>query len=229
MCENDAGPAGNEAVMKWKKIDEAQEAKNVRLQKRKWASNRYFNEFDEYYVAVSGRKKGKIVRIYTGTYYRTDESRGVFAAGILCYLLLWITSFGLTLYSVTRPWSINGAWYVTLPTACSLASLAFCGKAIVNLAISGRKMTTCDYQSSSLALRRAAAASGGILTVLLAAMLSYWIGIEGTGNTSSLAGIGMVAFAECLVILLYRMERGKRYIQEKSRDLPPENGVFIRR
>lgn len=185
-----------------------------------------YHRFFEGYTELRGAD-GKIVRIYTGAYYRPVLKAGEKLAVRALYVFLYIASAALYAVSALLDIPTNGLWYVTLPQACTLPMLFWLLTALFHYLPVKDRLEIAQYKRSSVPLKRSSligsvCAFAAAAAVLLAVLIDRQI-----RTASELLSSAMFFLSGACLFAINRMEEKIVYEYLDSTVDAPEGGVEI--
>lgn len=190
-------------------------------------SRRYHSFFEGYTEkTVEENGKQKIVRIYTGDYYRpqlTARQRGV-RKGLNC--VLYLCTLGLYVYCATRPLQLNLSPAVAICQGLEALLLLWLLVSVADYTTAKEQMTVRVYRTASrrlIGLSLAAAVVFGLMSALYLA-LSVWY-----GDVAACLRLFPFSLAcSAAMFALGQMERNVAYEVVCNRRAPVKDGSQIR-
>lgn len=184
----------------------------------------FFEGYTEKTVVENGKRK--IVRVYTGDYYRpvlTSEQRTLRR---ILNCALYALTLGLYIYCATQPLEINLSPLVAICQGFEILSLLWLLVSIIDYAAAKDQMTVRVYRTASrrlTCLSLAGAILFGLMSLLYLALtlqLGNWSEFFRLFPFSLICGISMLA--------VYYMEKNTEYEQILSTEAPIKDGNEIK-
>lgn len=207
-----------------KRSDE--QARLESLSNKSWHSTFYHSQFEGYseHYEWDEHGKKKLIRTYTGEYYRpaqtTSQRRRFLAARVILFLMgaaLFITGAAL-------PAMCNGTFYVTIFQALTVVCLAFVLMGLCNLLTVRGDFTIPAFSHGPARLKRwsllgALALFAAVLTAVIAAFAGE------TFDVRSLLSAGLFLAAGACLLGLNRLEASVRYDYIENPVAEPDGSV----
>lgn len=207
-----------------KRSDE--QARLESLSNKSWHSTFYHSQFEGYSEHYEWDEQGKkkLVRVYTGEYYRPAQApsqRRLFSAA---RVVLFLVGTALFITGAALPAVCNGMFYVTLFQALTVAALAFVLMGLCNhLSVRG-DFTIPAFNHGPARLKRASLLGAlALFSAVLAAMVAAFSGE--TFDARSLLSAGLFLVAGACLLGLNRLESSVRYDYIENPVTEPEGSV----
>ncbi len=193
-----------------------------------WHSSAYHRFFEDYQEREVTNERGKvhIERIYCGTWYTRDLSRGQNLRQHLLYVLLWLLGAGFTFFLASRSLPVNSAWYIAIGQFASLICMLWVFGGWFRMITSPRRMTIGDYRASSLVIRRGSIGTMATLTATAVGTLLHALLAQDAPWQELLVALGYVV-PVLVFLLLNRLEANLPYLETPSEYQAPADGVEI--
>lgn len=115
--------------------------------RRNRSYHRYFEGYTEY-TQLNEKGTLKIVRVYTGQYYRDTLSTPMYALARIGAILLWAASAFCMVSATIGNFPYNYTWYVTVAEALGFPALAALMIAVFAAALQERKLKIRQYRTT---------------------------------------------------------------------------------
>lgn len=184
----------------------------------------FFEGYTEKTVVENGKRK--IIRVYTGDYYRPVLSfeQRIFRRIINC--VLYVLTLGLYVYCATQQLEINLSPFVAICQGFEILSLLWLSASVIDYATAKDKMTVRVYRTASkrlICLSLVAAILFGLMSLLYLALtlqLGNWPEFFRLFPFSLICGISM--------FVIYHMEKNTEYELVLSNEAPIKDGNEIK-
>jgi len=115
--------------------------------RRNRSYHRYFEGYTEY-TPIDEKGRMKIVREYTGSYYRADLSTPMYALARGGAILLWLASAVCMVTATIGDYPYNYTWYVTAAEALGFPFLVALMIAVFSAALAERRLKIRQYRNT---------------------------------------------------------------------------------
>lgn len=188
--------------------------------------HRYFQGYTEARVKKPGGGY-RLERVYTAPWKQHDLKGGQWAALKLLYALLALFALIATVVVMRQDVVSNYLWFVFLPgVICFLCAFLLCALT-VSYITRRRRMTLWEFRSSSLYIRRAAAAACVTACVTAAAKLVCVAVFAAAGLSREWPGLVLLLASAASAGAIRRIERKVPYLDVPNDAAAPEDGVEI--
>lgn len=207
-----------------KRSDE--QARLESLSNKSWHSTFYHSQFEGYseHYEWDEHGKKKLIRVYTGEYYRpaqTPSRRRAFSA---VRVVLFLLGAGLFLAGSVLPAVCNSTFYVTIFQALTVVALAFVLMGLCNQLPVRGDFTIPAFTHGPARLKRWSLLGAlALFAAVLAAVLAAFLGVE--FDPLSLLGAGLFLAAGLCLLGLNRLEASIRYDYIENPVAEPEGSV----
>lgn len=207
-----------------KRSDE--QARLESLSNKSWHSSFYHSQFEGYseHYEWDEHGKKKLIRVYTGEYYRpalTPAQRKWFA---ILYILLFFIGTALFITGAALSAVCNGTFYVTIFQALTVVALAFVLMGLCNYLSVRGDFTIPVFTHGPARLKRWSLL--GALTLFaatLAAVLSAFLGVQ--FDLRSLFSAGLFLAAGLCLFGIHGLESSFHYDYIENTITEPEGSV----
>ncbi len=185
------------------------------------AYHRFFEGYTEIKIPNPNGKGYKIQRIYTGDYHSQDLSK---VQGLLLralYVVLFLCSAALFVFSAALPLSSNSTWYVVITQVVSIPFLFWILIAFISYLPAGQNLTIAEFRSSSLALQKATLGAAISLGAAALATLVFLLLNPANEPVSELFCAARYLAAGLLAFSMNRMEKKVNYLVIPSQNKAP--------
>lgn len=207
-----------------KRSDE--QARLESLSNKSWHSTFYHSQFEGYSERYEWDEHGKkkLVRVYTGEYYRPAQSlsrRRLFAAARVCFFLMGAALF---LTGAALPAVCNGVFYVTLFQALTVVAMAFTLMGLCSHLLVRGDFTIPAFSHGPARLKRWSLLGAlALFACVLASALAAFLGE--TFDARSLLSAGLFLAAGICLTGLNRLEAAVRYDYIENPVAEPDGSV----
>lgn len=207
-----------------KRSDE--QARLESLSNKSWHSTFYHSQFEGYSerYELDEHGKKKLIRVYTGEYYRPaqEPSRRRLLAALRA--VLFLAGAALFITGAALPAVCNGTFYVTIFQALTVVCLAFVLMGLCNLLTVRGDFTIPTFSHGPARLKRWSLL--GALTLFAAALAAVIAAFAGeTFDARSLLSAGLFLAAGACLLGLNRMESSVRYDYIENPVAEPDGSV----
>lgn len=207
-----------------KRSDE--QARLESLSNKSWHSTFYHSQFEGYseHYEWDEHGKKKLIRVYTGEYYRPvlePSRRRRFAA---LRVVLFLAGTALFITGAALPAVCNGVFYVTIFQALTVVCLAFVLMGLCNLLLVRGDFTIPSFAHGPARLKRWSLL--GSLTLFAAALAAVLAAFLGEAfDMRSLFSAGLLLAAGACLLGLNRLESSIRYDYIENPVAEPDGSV----
>lgn len=207
-----------------KRSDE--QARLESLSNKSWHSTFYHSQFEGYSerYELDEHGKKKLIRVYTGEYYRPaqEPSRRRLLAALRA--VLFLAGAALFITGAALPAVCNGTFYVTIFQALTVVCLAFVLMGLCNLLTVRGDFTIPAFSHGPARLKRWSLL--GALTLFAAVLAAVIAAFAGeTFDARSLLSAGLFLAAGACLLGLNRMESSVRYDYIENPVAEPDGSV----
>ncbi len=215
-------------LQRWAKRSEEQ-AQLESLSNKSFHSSFYHSQYEGYSERYILDKKGrkKIERIYTGRYYRPEQTKGQLRLSAFLRVILFVAGLALFLLGSVQQTLCNLTVYVAVLQALTVPLLFWFLMGLVNrLTLSG-DLKIPDYNHSVRRLKRASLfLSICLFALAAAALIAACVAGDGFDTPSALCA-GLFLASGLVFLGLNRMETCIRYQVIDNMDPEPEGSVQL--
>jgi len=137
-----------ERFIQWvEKLDRRQREQDS-ISSRYKRNRKYHSHFEGYteYPQLQADGHVRIVRVYTGAYYRADRSNASYILSRIGYILLWALAVYCQVSAALTDQGYNYRWYVTVPEALGFPAAFLMMIMVFSAALCERKMLIRQYK-----------------------------------------------------------------------------------
>lgn len=193
------------------------------------AYHNFFEGYTETRVAKPNGKGTKILRVYTGTYYKQDMSDRRWKLNRILVLALYLCSTFLFLFSASMNISSNISWYITISETLSFLGLFWLLYILVNYITAPRRMTIGCYRLTSEPLKKFSRMTAIVLGISAILQLVYLLlNIHESPLSGILCIIGFIG-SGVTIFILGTFESHITYKKIKSENKTTGDGIEINR
>ncbi len=196
------------------------------LSNKSWHSTFYHSQFEGYSEHYEWDEQGKkkLVRTYTGEYYRpelTSARRRLFS---VLRIILFLAGTALFITGAALPAVCNGTFYVTIFQALTVITLAFILMGLCNLLTVRGDFTIPAFTHGPARLKRWSLLGAiALLAATLTALLSAFLGTQ--TDLRSLFSAGLFLAAGLCLFGINRLECSFRYDYIENTTAEPDGSV----
>ena len=195
------------------------------LYKKNRRYHRYFEGYTEY-PRMSADGRLKIVRVYTGVYYRADLSALHYALSRAGYILLWILAVICQATAIIADYSYNYTPYVTVFEALGIPASFALMLAVFNAALTERRLKIRQYRTVHN-LTVIIAMTGAVIHLVTALSMILNIIIMCAAGNGIWAGPVKLFIAATCFFAVWFIERRIPYITEENPEKSGPGGIEI--
>ena len=218
-----------ERIAEWAEKRDRRMTEQDNISSRYRRNRKYHSHFEGYteYTQMQPNGHLKIIRTYTGEYYRADISTPRYVFTRIIYILLWIVAAVCQISATMADMGYNYKWYATVPEAFGFPAAFLMMILVFYTALAERNLKIRQYKHIHKTMPVIALAGSCIHLLTCLCMLLYII-LE---HSSSIAGIWlpplkMLAASACFAVI-WLIERNARYEILENPEKPAPGGVEI--
>ena len=192
-------------------------------------NRKYHSHFEGYteYPQLQANGSTKIVRVYTGSYYKASLSNPVYVLVRVAYILLWALCVFCQFSAALADLGYNYIWYVTVPEALSFPASFLMMIMVFSAAICNRLMVIRQYRRIHRTMPLIALIGACLLLLTALCMLIYII----ASSSSQIHGIWwppvkMLVASVCFFIIWFIEKRTEYEIIDNPNKVMP-GGIEI--
>ena len=196
------------------------------LSNQSWHSTFYHSQFEGYSERYEWDEQGKkkLVRVYTGEYYRPAQTAAQRRLFSVLRVLLFLAGTALFLTGAAQPAVCNSVFYVTLFQALTVAALAFVLISLCSrLSVRG-DFKIADYNHGVTRLKHSSLLGSLALFAAVFAAVAAALTSE-SFDLRSLLSAGLFLAAGACLLGLNRLEASVRYDYIENLVVEPEGSV----
>lgn len=196
------------------------------LSNQSWHSTFYHSQFEGYSERYEWDEQGKkkLVRVYTGEYYRPAQTLSQQRLFAVLRVLLFLAGTALFLIGAAQPAVCNGVFYVTLFQALTVAALAFVLMGICSHLLVRGDFTLPAFNHGPARLKRWSLLGSLALFAAVFAAVAAALTAE-PFDLRSLLSAGLFLAAGACLLGLNRLEASVRYDYIENPVAEPDGSV----
>lgn len=203
-----------------------EQARLESLSNKSWHSTFYHSQFEGYseHYKWDERGKKKLIRVYTGEYYRPVQTPPQRRLSAVLRVLLFLSGTALFLFGAALPAACNNTVYVTIFQALTVVTLAFVFMGLCNyLAVRGDFTIPAFTHGPARLKRWSLLGTLALFSCTVAAVLSSFSGAR--PDTHSLISSCLFLAAGLCLLGFNRLESSIRYDYIENTAAEPEGSV----
>lgn len=218
---------GNTAERLKKRLDEEDKREHFLL--RPFHSHFYHRQFEGYteYKRPNEKGKMKIVRVYTGQYYRPDLSIGHRRLLRAVYLVLFLIMLGCFIVGASLDTEVNYNIYTNIIIAATVPAAFWMAIALVNYLAAPEKLKIPEYKSGPVRLKTASMVCFVLSLMRFLSLALYCLCIKGALTSGDLTAMIYALICAAAMILINRIENKVVYESVINPVKPERDGIEI--
>lgn len=205
------------------------EDKKERFLLRPFHSNFYHRQFEGYteYRRPNEKGKMKVIRVYTGQYYRVATGKTQRITRRLGYLALFVVALVCFFRGTMLDVPANRSLVLNLLPAVTLPVLFWMGLGLGNYLFGKELLTIPAYKSGPVRLRRASLTAAILCAIRLASVLMFCLGQQSGFVAGDIQILLCALLCGLCVLFVNRMEAATVYESVENPVRPESDGIEI--